>query len=101
LLDQDFPEFKDDMNTLRELGVIIGDDESNSLSVPFIDKLSDYMRSNPEEFTKYDMTEGILHAIAQVLSSYSIKKEEMERFTLIITSWIDIMLKNGGFYDLN
>lgn len=101
MLDKDFPEFKDDMNALRELGVIIGSDEANSLSVPFIDKLSDYMKSNPEEFAKYDMTEGMLHAIAQVLLSYNINDKELQRFTMIITSWIDTMLKKGGFYDLN
>jgi len=102
MLDQDFPDFKDDMITLRKLGVIKGNDEANSLTVGFIDRLIKYMIDNNEEFYEYDLTEPILRGIEEVLLTYNITdKGELDRMTLIITSWINIMLQNGGFYDLN
>lgn len=102
MLDPDFPEFERDMEKLRSINVVKGDLNQNSLTVSFIDKLTDVMMDNKEDFSSYDLTQPILNGIEKVLLTYDINdKKELERMTLIITGWINMMLKNGGFYDLN
>lgn len=102
MLDPDFPEFEHDMEKLRTLGIIKGDSKGNSLTVKFIDQLTENMIENKEDFSSYDLTQPILNSIGKILLTYDITdKKEMERMTLIITGWINMMLKNGGFYDLN
>lgn len=102
MLDPNFPEFERDMEKLRTLGIINGDSKSNSLTVKFIDQLAEHMMKNKEDFYSYDLTQPILNGIEQVLLTYDLTdKEELKRMTFIITGWINMMLKEGGFYDLN
>lgn len=102
MLDPDFPEFERDMDRLREMGVVKEDLNQNSLTVSFIDKMTKVMLDNKEDFYSYDLTQPILNGIEKVLLTYDINdKKELERMTLIITGWINMMLKDGGFYDLN
>lgn len=95
-------DFYQDMEDLRSLGIIKGDSENNSLTVKFIDQLTDYMVENKEDFYTYDVTQPILNAVEHILlTNYKLEYDQVQRMILIITAWINMMLKNGGFYDLN
>lgn len=102
MLDPDFPEFERDMKRLRTLGIVNGDSKNNSLTVKFIDQLTEHMIENKEDFFSYDLTQPILNGIEKILLTYNItNNEEKQRMTFIITGWINMLLKDGGFYDLN
>jgi hypothetical protein len=102
MLDPEFPLFMEDLDKLRKLGVIEGNRDTNNIGKEFIDKLVDYMKNNPNEFMDYDLTTPILVGIEEILLTYNItNKDELDRMKIIMTGWIDGMLKGGGFYDLN
>jgi hypothetical protein len=101
MLDPNFPEFENDMKKLRAIGIVTGDSKNNSLTVKFIDQLTEQMIENKEDFYSYDITQPILNGIEKILLTYDITDSEKQRMTLIITGWINMMLKDGGFYDLN
>lgn len=102
MLDPEFPKFMEDLDKLKKLGVVDSNNKGNNISESFLDKLVNYMKDNPNEFMEYDLTTPILVGIEKILLTYNITdKEELERMKIIMTSWIDGMLKSGGFYDLN
>ena len=102
MLKPNFVEFTSDLEKLKCMGVVDCTSTSNCMSVEFINKLSDYIQKHIECFIDYDLTPSILTAMEEILISYGIKdKEELKRMQFIMTSWVDSLLRQGGFYDLN
>lgn len=102
MIDPNKQDFHKDMEDLRSLGIVKGSSEQNSLSVKFIDQLTQYMVENKEDFYSYDVTQPILNAVEHILLTYyELEHDQVQRMLLIITAWINMVLKDGGFYDLN
>lgn len=102
LLDPRFPRFKEDLVKLRKLGIIIGNHEGYCISPEFMNKLVKYIKEHPDNFLEYDLTQPMLVGVNEILTDYNIINNiELKRMLLIMASWIDGVLKGGGFYDLN